>query len=802
MLAWLRLELRRRWRSLAVLMLLVAIAGTTVMGALAGARRGASALSRLEARTLPATVDVLANTTGFDWAKIRALPEVAALTTFVVDYGYTVDGRPAGPDAFPPADADTMRTIEKPVIYQGRLFDPTLDDEAVVTRQFVAQHHKGVGATVLLDLPSPKQLAAQVDPTSGVRLLGPRIRVRIVGVVGSTWFSDQPGQSGQIVLSPGVVARHPANTVGNQADPSDINFVNALIRLHGGESAIPQLRADITRVTGRSDIDVGDIPQQVRTLQHQIAFEARFLVAFAAAAFVAALFLIGQAIARYAGASMAELQTMRALGMTPVQAVITASAGPAISGSIGALLSGFGAFVVSHWTPIGSAALFEPSPGLQIDWVVVGFGVAAVVVLVAAGAACAAWRALTASRREVAARRSTLAMAVARAGLPIPVVVGSRFALESGRGRSAVPVRPALVGAVAGVLGILAAFTFAHGVSDASSKPERFGQTFQLDSYIGLNGQDFLPASGLLAAVSANKDVNGILDTRTAVASGPHGVGDVALYSYGGGHKPLQVVVTGGRMPQAADEVLLAPRTLRELKTRIGARVRLTGNEHAAGYRVTGTGFVPEGSHNGYADGGWVTQQGYDAIFKGFKFHLVLVALRPQARTPGAATTFGRDLARINPVYKDAFETAQQPAEVAQLKEVQALPILLGCFLAVLAVGAVGHALATAVRRRSRELAVLRALGMTQWQCRWVVLTQATVVAAIGLIFGVPLGLAVGRTVWRAVADYTPIQYVPPMAVWVLILVVPSALLIASALAAWPGQRAARLRVANILRAE
>jgi ABC-type lipoprotein release transport system permease subunit len=91
---------------------------------------------------------------------------------------------------------------------------------------------------------------------------------------------------------------------------------------------------------------------------------------------------------------------------------------------------------------------------------------------------------------------------------------------------------------------------------------------------------------------------------------------------------------------------------------------------------------------------------------------------------------------------------------------------------------------------------------MTQSQCRWVVVTQASVLAVIGLLFGVPLGLAIGRTVWRVVADYTPVQYVPPMAVWALLLVGPAALLIANLLAAWPGHRAARLRIAHILRTE
>jgi ABC-type lipoprotein release transport system permease subunit len=105
------------------------------------------------------------------------------------------------------------------------------------------------------------------------------------------------------------------------------------------------------------------------------------------------------------------------------------------------------------------------------------------------------------------------------------------------------------------------------------------------------------------------------------------------------------------------------------------------------------------------------------------------------------------------------------------------------------------------VRRRSHDLAVLRALGMTRAHCRSVVITQATVLAVIGLVFGVPLGLAIGRTVWPAVADYTPLQYVAPMT-WAMMLVLPAALLVANALAAWPGRRAAHLRIAQALRTE
>jgi hypothetical protein len=56
--------------------------------------------------------------------------------------------------------------------------------------------------------------------------------------------------------------------------------------------------------------------------------------------------------------------------------------------------------------------------------------------------------------------------------------------------------------------------------------------------------------------------------------------------------------------------------------------------------------------------------------------------------------------------------------------------------------------------------------------------------------------------VWRDVADTTPLFYVPPVAAWALILIVPAVLIAANLLAAWPSHRAASMRVGHVLRAE
>ena len=805
-LTWLRLDGLRRWRSLAVLALLIALATATILTSIAGARRGQTAFDRLWARTLPATATVLPNQPGFDWAKVAALPEVTALTKFPVVFGYQAQGFTGASTGFPLADDQMTRTIERPVMLAGRLFNPRRADEVVITPRFAATSGKHVGDTLTLELASVQQANQEYDGSTGPPL-GPKVRARIVGVGRTPWGldADTPGSPGGILSTPALFTRYRANMMGTNGQA----YVNALVRLKGGQAAIPAFRADLARVTGRSDIDVWDNQQQIGDPMHQVSdYEAACLLAFGLAALAAALFLIGQSIARYTSATVADLQVLQALGMTRRQAVAAACAGPALAGVAGSTLGVAGAVVASRWMPIGLASIAEPHPGIDADWVVLAPGWVLVPLLVLAGSAAAAAVALAAGRRQTPQRRSAIVGTLAAVNFPVPLVVGARFALEPGRGRSSVPVRSALVGAVVGVLGVLAAFTFSAGVSDAATHPQRFGQTWQLTSFLGYNGQDFGPASRVLRAVAADRDVTGVDDALIGGAQSESGQVSVESFTYApvGGKRPA-VVLTSGRMPARPDEIVLAPTTAQELHAGTGSVVRLTGGGTTARpVRVTGIGFVPSGPHNGYADGAWLTPGGYNRIFHdthyAFKFHAATVSLRPGADVQAVERRLDAAAAAIPGGKVFTFTPPDPLQEIQTIKDLELLPVALGAFLALLAVSAVGHALATAVRRRRHDLAVLRALGITRRQARLVVTTQASLLALIGLIFGVPLGIALGRAIWRAVAGFTPLAYHSPVALLTLLLVAPAALLAANALAAWPQRRAARLHAGQILRSE
>jgi putative ABC transport system permease protein len=109
------------------------------------------------------------------------------------------------------------------------------------------------------------------------------------------------------------------------------------------------------------------------------------------------------------------------------------------------------------------------------------------------------------------------------------------------------------------------------------------------------------------------------------------------------------------------------------------------------------------------------------------------------------------------------------------------------------------NTLALAVFERTRELGMLRAVGMTRWQARTMIGTESVITALIGAAIGLPLGMFLAALVTRALDQYE-VRYAIPLVSLIAFAVV--AVLVGLVAAILPAQRAARLNVLQALQYE
>jgi hypothetical protein len=144
----------------------------------------------------------------------------------------------------------------------------------------------------------------------------------------------------------------------------------------------------------------------------------------------------------------------------------------------------------------------------------------------------------------------------------------------------------------------------------------------------------------------------------------------------------------------------------------------------------------------------------------------------------------------------------QHPAEIVNYRSSGATPAFLAAGLAAGAIVALGLTLVASVRRRRRDLALLKTLGFTQWQVAATVAWQASVAAVIGVVVGVPVGIALGRWLWILFARQIYAVPQPTVPVVSVVLVAVGAVVLANVVAALPGRVAARTPTATVLRDE
>jgi hypothetical protein len=772
---WARREVASRWRALVVLGLLGGLAGGVAFAALAGARRTDSVYDRWRDETLAPDAIVFPTQAAIfdaDFTAVRALPEVVDAGEFVLPY---VEAKGLG-GTLAPGDDQLYRTVARPLLVDGRLPDPNRPDEVLINRE--AAKRFDVGDRLIVRVPA--------DPDaffSGAETEVFEERATIVGVgegpMDQIFGNDQPG----FVPSWGLFEKY----------PDVVRVTNLVVRLRPGTD-VTAFRERVVEVMGVDDMPVRDLAEDNKRITNGTDLERTGLLLFAAAAFLAGLVLVGQAITRVVYAIAEVRPALHAMGMTRGQLVAGLVAPLALTAVVAAASTTILAIALSPLFPIGLAGTLEPDPGLDVDVLVIGLGALAVFVVTLVIAAAAGLRATSPARLRV--EREPRLVRRIRTVAPLPVAIGAGLALERGRGERSLPVWPAIAGAVAAVVGIVGALGLVAGIDDALADRSRSGQVLDLEVF----ADESISARAATRVVLDASEPEEIVDQiRVPLVIGGNGTAGYSLTPVRG---DLRYELLDGREPVAPDEIALGPATAKSLDRGVGDRVHVEGDRGSARVKVVGITLLPQTAHSSFDQGGWMTRRGLRSVAS------TELDEGDVERAIGFTVEPGTDLEALADRLADPLgptarvEQTALPQDVYQLRNVRSLPRVLAIFLALLGIAAVGHVLVTAVRRRRGDIAILRAVGFRPVQAAACIGWQATIVGVIGLVIGIPLGIVAGRLAWRWVADNTPLLYAGPVAIAGVLLVVPLTIVVTNLLAALPARRAARIRPATVLRTE
>ncbi len=779
-------DLRRRWRALLVVTLLVGLVGAVVLTALAGARRTDTAYDRLREAVGTSDASIEVSPEYFD--AIAALPQVesAAPGSYFFVFPQNFDGDVLTLAA---VDDQLFTTSHRPLITDGRA--PELDEPDAVMVNTEAAEQLGVGAgdSIVLVSMTPEQMELLINGGDPGEPAGPDIEVTVAAIVRTE--AEIANRTALMLFTPAFYDAY-RDEVGHFDEILDVLLVN-------GRADLPAFQAAFEQVVPESEgaiIDSG--VETIAQVEDAIRVLAVSLVIFALVVALAGFVAIGQALTRQAALSSSQQRDLHTLGLSRSQRFGAMFVPSALVASGGAILAAVGSIVGSPLMPIGYARRVEPYPGLSVDWLVVLVGSVAIATLVSARAAFSSWSAAGRVRDASVPQGATRATgALSRMGASLPALTGVRMALDRGRGRTAVPVRSAWAGAVAGVAGFVAAITFGAGIGWTVSEPAAYGLAWDASVVVP-------PESGMLEDLRRDPDI----DDVAALSVSPVRLGGVPLQAYG--MDPMSgefVTVLTGRLPQTDDEVLVGSETLDRLDLDIGDSVavaRLDG-EALRELTVVGRGVFPEFVHpavpdsdtGAYNDFAMLTGRGGQTIADpgGETFEMAIVQFAAGVDRDAAASRLENGGAQL--------QTLGRPERLGNLERVEAFPAVVAAFLVLIAVVAIAHTLVSFVHRRAGELALLKSLGFVAGQVRASVAWQATTIALIGLVVGIPAGVVLGRAAWGYVASGLGVDdQVVPMPWLGIAAIVPTALLLVNVIAALPARRAARTRPALAWRAE
>ncbi|MEO7557324.1 MAG: ABC transporter permease, partial [Acidimicrobiales bacterium] len=272
--------------------------------------------------------------------------------------------------------------------------------------------------------------------------------------------------------------------------------------------------------------------------------------------------------------------------------------------------------------------------------------------------------------------------------------------------------------------------------------------------------------------------------------------------------------LASGRATSAANEVVLGTATITALHKAVGDTVRLGDDRDGRELTIVGTAVFPtigvvHGEHPSLGVGGLVAPElvpGYGRNLSELENaggNTVFVRFKPGTDGPAEvdrlrqqANDFGGGFQTIE------IAARYQPAEIVNASDAGAAPALLAAALTVAAVLSLALALVSAVRRRRRDLALVKSLGFTRRQVGAVVAWQATATTTVAVLVGVPAGVVLGRWLWIIFArqlDVVPRPEVPTTAMALLVL---AALVVTNLVALVPARTARRVRPAVVLRSD
>jgi parvulin-like peptidyl-prolyl isomerase len=612
-----------------------------------------------------------------------------------------------------------------------------------------------------------------VQPLSGLVPAGRLVSLKVVGVKATT----DPFPISKVLLTPAF----------DRVYRFDSLYFSYLIsvRLRRGAADIPAFRAAANRIVGTNKLDREQ--DAAAKIERSIHHQAQALRLAAAVGALLGFVLLAQALVRVASLAAVEHPTLRALGMTREQLVAVGVAQAATIAVLAAAVAAAIAVALSPLSPIGLARELEPEPGFAFDPLAVALGAALVLVAVLLAGAYASSRA----SRELAPAlahaaptgRGAPADTLARWGFPATVVSGVRLALTRGRGATSVPVGATLLAGVLAITVVAIALTFTASLDHLFSTPRLYGQNWDYRSEYAVPSAADARADRSLVDVARGDD-------KAHVLLNGRQVGAVAMDDIKGRLAP---VVTEGRAPERTDEILLAAKTLDALGVEIGDTVEARVRRRTVRMRIAGRGVVPEGTFNELGRGAALTFQSYRRLDP-----------RAQAYTFEARIAPGADrkatLARLERRF--VAPAPGPPKTVADFGGVDDLPLVLSALVIAIAAAVLAHALVMAIRRRRRDLAVLKTLGFDRRQVFATVAWQATTFAALGLVVGLPLGVSLGRWAWTLFAEQIGVVPEPVTPLPLILLVVPAAVLLANVVALLPARHAARTSPALVLRAE